>query len=230
MRDTWIDRLSEYLDGELAEGECVELEAHLAGCVDCRDTVDQLRGVLATARALEDRVPTGDLWSGVAQRIGVGQAVEPGVVPLQQRMLRRRIRITLSIPQLAAAGMVLVALSAATTLLLRTRAAQTETNQVNAITEAATAEAVLVGFDVAQYDAAVADLENVLSEARELLDPGTVRILEQSLATVDRAIEEAQQALRGDPANRYLSTHLAATMKRKIQLLQRATTIANTSS
>ena len=230
MRDKWRDRLSEYVDGDLAESERVELAAHLADCADCRDTVDQLRGVVATARALEDRGPTVDLWSGVAQRIGVGQAAEPEVVPLQERMLRRRIRITLSIPQLAAAGMVLVALSAATTLLLRTRAAETEANQVNAISEAATAEAVLVGFDVAQYDAAVADLESVLSEARELLDPGTVRILEQSLATVDRAIEEAQQALRGDPANHYLSTHLAATMKRKIQLLQRATTIANASS
>ncbi len=230
MHDKWIDRLSEYLDGDLAEDERVELEAHLADCAGCRDTLDQLRAVVVQAGALEDRLPTGDLWKGVAERIGAHQSAEPGVVSIEERRARRRARITVSIPQLAAAGIVLVMISAATTLLLRPQGTPLELPQVSAIAEAATAEAVLVGFDIAEYDAAVAELEQVLSQARDQLDPSTVAILEQSLATIDRAIEEAQQALRGDPSSRYLSTHLAATMKRKIQLLQQATTIANAAS
>ncbi len=32
MNDQWTDRLSEYLDGELADAERVALEAHLASC------------------------------------------------------------------------------------------------------------------------------------------------------------------------------------------------------
>ncbi|UCD25525.1 MAG: hypothetical protein JSW51_06315, partial [Gemmatimonadota bacterium] len=107
---------------------------------------------------------------------------------------------------------------------------QPEMLQAGAITEAATVEAILVGFDIAEYDAAVAELESVLRQARERLNPATVETIEQSLATIDRAIEEAQQALIEDPANRYLSTHLAATMKRKIRLLQRATSIVNAAS
>ncbi len=133
-------------------------------------------------------------------------------------------------PQLAAAGIALVMISAATTLLLRPQATQLELPQVAAITEAAVAEAVLVGFHIAEYDAAVAELERVLRQARERLDRSTVEVLEQSLATIDRAIGEAQEALRDDPANRYLSAHLAATMKQKIQLLRRATTIASAAS
>ena len=228
MRDTWRDRLSEYLDGDLAAGERVELEAHLVDCAECRDTVDQLRAVVAKASALEDRLPASDLWSGVAERIGAHQSLESGVVSIEKRRARRRV--TVSIPQLAAAGFVLVMISAATTMLLRPDASALGPPQASAITQAATAEAVLVGFNVVEYDAAVAELEQVLNRSREQLDPSTVAVLEQSLATIDRAIEEAQQALQGDPANRYLSSHLAATMKRKIQLLQRATTIANAAS
>jgi hypothetical protein len=230
MSHDWQNRLSEYLDGELTQAERVELEAHLAGCGACRDTLGQLRDVVAAAHALEDRAPAADLWSGVAQRIGAGGAVQSDVVALDQHRKRRRVRITLSIPQLAAAGIALMLVSAASVYLLSSRPAELQPPQVATATREATAEAVLVGFDIAEYDAAVAELERVLSEARERLDPGTVAILEQSLATIDRAIAEAHQALRDDPANRYLSTHLAATMKRKIQLLQRATTIANAAS
>ena len=36
MHDEWNDRLSEYLDGELEPAEQRALEAHLAGCAECR--------------------------------------------------------------------------------------------------------------------------------------------------------------------------------------------------
>jgi len=35
--------LSDYVDGELGEQLCLEIERHLAGCVDCRVVVDTLR-------------------------------------------------------------------------------------------------------------------------------------------------------------------------------------------
>ena len=53
-----------------------------------------------------------------------------------------------------------------------------------------------------------------------------IEIIEQSLTAIDNAIQDARLALEGDPSNSYVSAHLAATMKRKVQLLQRVAAIA----
>jgi anti-sigma factor RsiW len=42
MNEHWIDRLSEYLDGELPDNERVALEAHLQECDQCTATLDDL--------------------------------------------------------------------------------------------------------------------------------------------------------------------------------------------
>jgi anti-sigma factor RsiW len=77
------------------------------------------------------------------------------------------------------------------------------------------------------YDATIAELQRVLASERGRLDTTTVRIIEQNLATVDRAVEEARRAIAADPGNPYLRSHLAATMMRKVDLLRRATVIAS---
>ena len=82
--------------------------------------------------------------------------------------------------------------------------------------------AQFASFDATRYDAAVAELQRVLHEHRSELDTTTVRILEQNLAIIDKATEEARRALEADPANPYLNGHLAEQMMRKVRLLQRA--------
>jgi anti-sigma factor RsiW len=67
MTDRWMDRLSEYLDGDLAPGERTALEAHLADCHACRSTLHDLRQVVNRAHALVDRRRAG---SGEASRRG----------------------------------------------------------------------------------------------------------------------------------------------------------------
>jgi hypothetical protein len=79
------------------------------------------------------------------------------------------------------------------------------------------------------YAAAVADLERVLAEGRGRLDTTTVRVIEQNLAAIDRAIAEAQKALDADSANLYLNTHLAETMRRKLDLLRQAASLVRVS-
>jgi hypothetical protein len=79
------------------------------------------------------------------------------------------------------------------------------------------------------YAAAVADLERVLAEGRGNLDTTTVKIIEQNLAAIDRAIAEAQRALQADSANMYLNTHLAETMRRKLDLLRQAAALVRVS-
>ena len=52
-----------------------------------------------------------------------------------------------------------------------------------------------------------------------------MKVLEASLADIDRAIAEARRALARDPANVYLNDHLAESMRLKLELLRTATAL-----
>ena len=82
-------------------------------------------------------------------------------------------------------------------------------------------------FADAQFDAAVVDLERILRDERDRLDPRTVLVIERNLRIIDDAIREARTALDGDPANTYLNSHLADARRRKLELLRHATTLAS---
>src|SRR2546428_324560 len=109
-QDNWTDRLSEYLDGTLAVGERAALEAHLVDCAACTATLEELRRVVARARALDDRAPGADRWRKIA--VGIGRATAPPA--------RRYFAFT--VPQLIAASVALIILSGGATWLLRSRA------------------------------------------------------------------------------------------------------------
>ena len=54
-----------------------------------------------------------------------------------------------------------------------------------------------------------------------------MRVIEQNLATIDRAIAQAQRAVAADSANIYLNSHLAETMRRKLELLRQAAALVS---
>lgn len=86
---------------------------------------------------------------------------------------------------------------------------------------------VQANFADAQFNAAVTDLEQILRDERDRLDPRTVLVIERNLKAIDDAIQEARTALNNDPANPYLNSHLADARRRKIDLLRHATTLAS---
>ena len=225
MTDRWTDRLSEYLDGDLSADERTALEAHLRECQACRTTVDDLRRVMTTAHTLVDR-PAGDLWAGIAARIG---AESGPVVSLDSYRARRRVAVTL--PQLAAAAVLLVSLSTgATWLALRPVVDRPVAVQTPRPSGAQVIQAGLPTAAEKSYEAAVTELERTLEAGRGRLNPKTVAVLERNLGRIDAAIAEARTALEADPANAYLSSHLATTMQQKIALLQQATTLVDAAS
>ena len=214
--DPWTDRLSEYLDGDLTADERTALETHLEGCGDCRELLAGLRRTVARARALEDRPPGADLWPGIAGRIGARSAP-----------VRRGRRFTFTLPQLAAAGIALAVASGGSVWLVRPGPATPAAEPIAA--GAPPAVPASTGRP-AGYDAAVADLERILEQGRGRLDSTTVRVLEQNLALIDAAIAEASRAVAADSANLYLNSHLAATMRRKLELLRQAASLVATAS
>ncbi|HET7791039.1 MAG TPA: zf-HC2 domain-containing protein [Gemmatimonadales bacterium] len=226
MTDHITERLSEYLDGTLSTAERSGVEAHLAACGECRGVLAELEQVVARARALPDRPPATDLWPGIAARIGAA-AAPAGVSALAARRARRS---SVSVPQLAAAGIALMLVGAGA-VALALRSAGTDRGRVAARGEPALNQRWVTNV-TPKYDSAVAQLQAALVEGQRTgqLDSATVRVVERSLATIDAAIVEARRALAADPGNTYLNHHLADTMRRKLDLLRQATAIATARS
>ena len=222
MTDQWTDRLSEYLDQELAPAELNGLEAHLKTCAVCRETLEELRTVVARAGGLEDREPDYDLWPGVREAIGSRK-----VVDIDSRKPSRRFSFSLSQLVAAAASLVLISGGAAWFLV------QPALDQggVAVVGARAPVEAQAISFDrKGRADSAITELERILQEESGHLDTSTVRILTQNLALIDRAIGHARKALDSDPNNPYLNDHLARTMRKKIEVLRRAADLAQVAS
>jgi len=209
MSDQWTGRLSEYLDGELEAGERAALEAHLAGCAECRRTLDELGRVVARAQSLGEHEPP-DLWPGIAQRIA------PDIKVIRPR------RHSFSVPQLIAASVLLVICSGLAVLSIGRYA-----NFAAKPPAAVLAPVVASWTNDARYYTAVAQLHAALEEGRTrgLLDSATMRVVERNLTVIDTAIAQARRALASDPGSAYLSHHLAETMRRKLELLRRATAV-----
>lgn len=227
--ESWTDQLSDYLDDELPDAERVRVEAHLSECADCSAALDALRRVVAGASSLAPHPPEHELWTGIAARIAP---------PAR--------RFSFTMPQLAAASLLLAALSGSVVWFLAApgsgpQAVATGASLPEHRTDAAVPPVVVsepppypggdsglapaVSVADAQYDAAVDDLERALEAGRGRLDEATISVVEQNLSIIDRAIAEALAALAADSSNGYLSGHLLEARRRKLDLLRRATAL-----
>jgi hypothetical protein len=178
--------------------------------------------ILAQAIAgMKDEMPATDLWPGIEARVAA-------------RRVHRDTVISLTWSQLAIAASLLVAASVGITwVVAHPPAAAPGAGQVVVKAEgepvgAAAGQVLPANFADKQFDAAVTDLEQILREERDRLDPRTVMVIERNLSTIDDAIKQAREALDSDPANPYLNSHLADARRRKLELLRRATTLAST--
>ena len=214
MHDEWNDRLSEYIDGELEPAARGALEAHLAGCEECRADLASLGAVVTRAQALTDAAPSSNLWPGIAERIGSR--------PARRSSLATR-RFAFTLPQLVAASLALIVASGGMVWLARMGGPTTDFPAV-------LGEVRPANFGDTAFDEAVADLQETLDAGRGRLDPETIRVLETNLEAIDRAIAQCREALLADPSSVYLNTYLAETRRRKLELLRRATALVDSRS
>lgn len=246
MSTHWTDRLSAFQDGELSPAEHAACEAHLVECDECRAVLQELRLVTVMARSEDERDPTVDLWPGILAQISRDHAeARPSadrVLPFENvkdRVVARSVedtrsgrRISFSLPQLALAASLLIAVSAGVAYLAAGRnivRPLAQETPIQAMAETLTLPStgvVPANFADAQFDKAVADLEQILLDQRETLDPRTVVVIERNLRLIDEAIRQARAALDADPANMYLNSHLAEARRRKLDLLRRATSLS----
>ncbi len=174
-----------------------------------------------------EELPARDLWPGVADRLHPASTS-------QAPTLQGSFTFTLS--QLAVAASLLVAVASGLTWLASNRPVSTGGGQAQEVIQAyrepagspeQSGQIVPANFADAQFNAAVTDLERILRDERDRLDPRTVLILERNLKAIDAAINEARMALEQDPANQFLNSHLADARRRKLDLLRHATDLAS---
>lgn len=209
------ERLNDYVDGYLSPGEAREVEHHLERCGACREEVASIRTLLREVDTLPAEIaPPPDLWVGIRE-----ETVE---LPARRRETLWGMR-----HGLAAAAVVLVALSSTLTLWVARERAPASLPAVTAQRTPSTpvaAPAALVAFREAEaeYVRTVADLEAVLRARGEQLSPQTVRVVEQNLRIIDGAIREARAALEADPGSAELPILLSSIYREKISVLERA--------
>lgn len=231
--ERWVERLSDFMDGTLGTDEHDACEEHLAECGTCRLVLEELRAVVAGAQALTDRSPSRDLWPGIAAALQapiVGEPAEHGQVialptAAQAPSPTRRMWST---PQLAAAAIVLMALSASMTWWASPGAAP-----VVAV-EAGEGAVTMAGAELpGPREGLAGELQSLQGQLEALmpaLDPETLLVLEQNLSVIERAIEDSRRALAQDPANEFLTEHLDRAYERKVDYLREAAEIARWSS
>jgi len=257
VTDVWTEKLSDYLDDELKANERAALEAHLGECATCTETLAELRAVMASARTLPNDPPARDLWPGIVSQIAPEESRVTVMRPRWRREFKIGLpqllaaSVALMLLSGGAVWMMLQRSPAPTGVQpqmggsVANRYVPRSTPGMQATPEGGTTQsgtgeapsfdrqapslnrAQFASAQSPRYDATIAELERVLSEGRGTLDSSTVRILEENLAIIDRAVEQARRAVAADPANPYLRSHLAATMKRKADLLRKATVLAS---
>lgn len=255
MQDRWMERLSDYLDQAMDRPERESLETHLGECAACAAALDGLRRVRARAKELSQAPVPPALWPRIEAAIARRQ--EPA--PVLRQGSRPGGRRFFSLPELLAACLAVAIVSGGVVYaFLRhqtprvqpgpatlTRATGTQTSPsavgtgpvreraAEPVAEPASrrgAGAVYAArAEETPHEEAISELRTVLAHKRDQLDPATIRTLESNLAIIDLAIDQARRALAADSANTYVKEHLAETMRRRVELLQRATMLASTS-
>ncbi len=192
---------------------------------------------MASAHALGDVPPERDLWPGIAEVIGAAglRRARAGVIelPTAARARPKPTGLFLTVPQLAAASVVLALVSAAATWWAGPGLATAPDAGRNADAAAMQVEALAV-FPAGEMEgpspalaAELRRLEATLGAVRGQLEPNTVRILEKNLGVIERAIDESRRALALDPNNGFLREHLERTYREKVDYLREAAGIAD---
>lgn len=194
------DRLDDYVDGSLSEGEFQEVELHIASCAACRDEERHLRRILAQAAALPREVaPPRDLWAGIAERIEAERRARPAWwAPVG----------------LAVAAILVVGMAAA---LLHRNAPIGP----SVMTTPVSLDSTSIGAAEQEYEQAASALMAALQGRRDTLSPETLASVEKNLLVMDQALSEVRAALGRDPGNPELTRMLVSTHRKKVETLRR---------
>jgi len=200
------NRLDAYARGTLSGAEAAAFQEHLGICASCEAFLAEAEPQPVGTQALPKSVePASDLWPGIHARLAPRG--------------RGRGRIAMPGWMLAAAAVLLIAVSSAVTALLLDSPSHRS---------AAPPASALSPLEV-QYASAASELSAELARARGRLAPATVLIIERNLAVIDSALAESRRALAQDPSNAAIERLVIAAWRQKMDFLRRATALSTES-
>jgi anti-sigma factor ChrR (cupin superfamily) len=229
------DLLNAYADGSIEPADRAGLDAHLASCAICRQTVDDLREIVRASGALELREPPARAWSRIERAIRLEREARASTERGQNasaapaHVRPRGLRSASSLAWLAAAAAFLVA----TFVGLRYSPSSGEVSRTSAGDRgpAAAGDSVEVEAELREaethYENAIKGLEQIANAEQNALDPNTAATLQKNLAVIDQAISESRAAVRTQPASEPAQQSLIENFKTKIGLLQDTVALIN---
>jgi hypothetical protein len=222
-RHASFEELQDFQEGLLPPEENEAVRGHVERCSSCRRDLEALSNLLKEMGDLpREAEPSRDLWPQIEWRIGREAGAVRGAEGPAPSDVKRRRQITLPAWQLLAASITLALVSGGVVWVALSGGIRDSGPVASVPMDESLAQPA--GWETAldEYHDAVSDLEEVLEVGRDVLDPETVRILEENLQAIDSAINEAQAALAQDPGSKVLRRFLAENLRRKIDLLHRA--------
>jgi len=226
------ERMHDLLDDLVPEDEVAAAHAHLDACAACRAERDRLARVVAELRALPGEArPPRDLWLGIESRLEMGSAVPAAAgadvisLPAAAKKRDARRRLSLTVPQLAAAAVLVALLSGGTMWMALTgRSADVAPPLATQPEEGLGPAARMAAAGDAAYESAVVELEELVQANRDLMAPETAQALDESLRTIDEALAAIRDAIRKDPNSELLARLLVNQQRSKLRVLRQAAT------
>jgi hypothetical protein len=183
--------------------------AHIEGCAVCGRYRERLAAIIDPSSVLpRDIPPPRDLWSDIASRLDTNEE-------------RKSWRIPYFLPLAAAAG--IAAILVTSLLSLPPRNSATVANVPIETPKAAPTSAPVL-LPVATVEIGFVQTRAVLMKRLEAqkssVAPERVAVLEQTLSTMDSAVQDIHEALERDPYNASLLFKLSHTRRRELRFLQ----------
>lgn len=229
--------LSAWLEGDLGGDERRAVDAHLRECLRCVSLVRDIENIRTDAAKLPELAPSRDLWDGIAARI------EAPVIELKPRQAPAPVRRNW---QMAAAAVVLMAVSSGVTYLVTKSDQQSASGEQQVVTvpdsngtfttpvspgvvtprpPRPSSGTILIMNEPSApeitYDQEITRLRVILDQRRVDLDTATIAAVEKSLKAIDQAILDARTALSGDASNAFLNEQLNRALEKKLGVLRR---------
>ena len=226
MQNRWMDRVSAYVDGDLDLAERELFEDRMAEDAELRRAVEEVQDLVTRAAGLGPIEPPSDLWAAIEARIAgpAPRQLRPSTPAPRPNWWRRAILI--------AAGLAVMVVSGSAGWWLHDFGTPTPDNVASIERphlEAPAADASAANFSDQEERLSenITDLEAILIEHGDRLDPDTREAIAETLRVIDAAIADAHRALRDDPNSDFLHAHITNSMERKVRLLEDAARLAS---